>query len=111
MEEESHLVLCVDDEVVGLRVRKILLERAGYQVLTALDGPPASNSLTTNQLIPSSSTTPCPECTAARSPQRCARQSPASPSCCSPPMSVCPQRSRHWSIVYMTKGEGAPTLL
>jgi len=30
--------LCVDDEVVGLRVRKILLERAGYQVLTAHDG-------------------------------------------------------------------------
>ena len=38
METTSHLVLCVDDEVVGLRVRKILLERAGYRVLTALDG-------------------------------------------------------------------------
>jgi CheY-like chemotaxis protein len=29
----------VDDELVGLQVRKILLERAGYQVLTAQDGP------------------------------------------------------------------------
>jgi CheY-like chemotaxis protein len=29
----------VDDELVGLRVRKILLERAGYRVLTAMDGP------------------------------------------------------------------------
>jgi len=38
MENRAHLVLCVDDEVVGLRVRKILLERAGYQVLTAHDG-------------------------------------------------------------------------
>ena len=38
MENKTHLVLCVDDEVVGLRVRKILLERAGYQVLTAADG-------------------------------------------------------------------------
>jgi CheY-like chemotaxis protein len=38
MENTSHLVLCVDDEVVGLRVRKILLERAGYRVLTAPDG-------------------------------------------------------------------------
>ncbi len=38
METKAHLVLCVDDEVVGLRVRKILLERAGYQVLTAPDG-------------------------------------------------------------------------
>jgi CheY-like chemotaxis protein len=38
MQQESHLVLCVDDEQVGLQVRKILLERAGYRVLTALDG-------------------------------------------------------------------------
>lgn len=39
MRQDSHLVLCVDDEAVGLQVRKILLERAGYQVLTAPDGP------------------------------------------------------------------------
>jgi CheY-like chemotaxis protein len=38
MSHESHLILCVDDELVGLRVRKILLERAGYRVLTALNG-------------------------------------------------------------------------
>jgi CheY-like chemotaxis protein len=38
MKNDTHLVLCVDDEAVGLRVRKILLERAGYQVLTAADG-------------------------------------------------------------------------
>ncbi|SFS15595.1 Response regulator receiver domain-containing protein [Granulicella pectinivorans] len=33
-----RLILCVDDEVVGLQVRKIMLERAGYKVLTAPDG-------------------------------------------------------------------------
>jgi CheY-like chemotaxis protein len=38
MDQESHLVLCVDDELIGLQVRKILLERAGYRVLTAPDG-------------------------------------------------------------------------
>lgn len=38
MAQQSHLVLCVDDETIGLKVRKILLERAGYRVLTALDG-------------------------------------------------------------------------
>ena len=38
MAQRSHLVLCVDDEPVGLQVRKILLERAGYRVLTALGG-------------------------------------------------------------------------
>jgi CheY-like chemotaxis protein len=39
MKQHSNLVLCVDDEQVGLQVRKILLERAGYRVLTAPDGP------------------------------------------------------------------------
>ena len=34
-----RLILCVDDETVGLQVRRLLLERAGYRVLTALDGP------------------------------------------------------------------------
>jgi CheY-like chemotaxis protein len=38
MAQESHLVLCVDDELVGLQVRKLLLERAGYRVLTAPSG-------------------------------------------------------------------------
>lgn len=38
MTGQSHLVLCVDDELIGLKVRKILLERAGYRVLTAPDG-------------------------------------------------------------------------
>jgi CheY-like chemotaxis protein len=32
-------VLCVDDERIGLRVRKIMLESRGYNVLTANNGP------------------------------------------------------------------------
>jgi CheY-like chemotaxis protein len=32
------LILCIDDEELGLRVRGIVLERAGYRVLTATDG-------------------------------------------------------------------------
>ena len=31
-------VLCVDDEKIGLRVRKIMLEGRGFNVLTATDG-------------------------------------------------------------------------
>jgi CheY-like chemotaxis protein len=38
MSAEKHIVLCVDDEPVGLEVRRMLLERAGYQVFTALNG-------------------------------------------------------------------------
>jgi CheY-like chemotaxis protein len=32
------MILCIDDEPVGLRVRKLLLESQGYQVLTATSG-------------------------------------------------------------------------
>jgi len=39
MASPRRMVLCVDDEVVGLQVRKMILERAGYEVLTAPDGP------------------------------------------------------------------------
>ncbi|GGH09544.1 response regulator [Silvibacterium dinghuense] len=35
----SPLILCIDDELIGLRVRKVVLERAGFRVLTASDGP------------------------------------------------------------------------
>ena len=38
MSYSRRLVLCVDDERVGLHVRKLLLERSGYRVLTANDG-------------------------------------------------------------------------
>ena len=38
MTSSQQTILCVDDEPVGLQVRKMLLERAGYRVLTALDG-------------------------------------------------------------------------
>ena len=34
----ARTVLCVDDERIGLRVRKIMLESRGYKVLTASSG-------------------------------------------------------------------------
>ena len=40
------MILCVDDESTGLTVRKILLERQGYKVLTALSGPESLRLLT-----------------------------------------------------------------
>lgn len=33
------LILCIDDEALGLQIRKTVLERAGYRVTTAMDGP------------------------------------------------------------------------
>jgi CheY-like chemotaxis protein len=43
-------VLCVDDERIGLRVRKIMLESRGYQVLTASDGPEGLKVFEDNQV-------------------------------------------------------------
>ena len=37
----TNVILCVDDEVIGLEVRKALLESRGYRVLTAENGPDA----------------------------------------------------------------------
>jgi CheY-like chemotaxis protein len=34
----KQLILCIDDEELGLRVRGMVLERTGYRVKTALDG-------------------------------------------------------------------------
>jgi CheY-like chemotaxis protein len=34
----AKTVLCVDDEKIGLRVRKLMLEGHGFRVLTATDG-------------------------------------------------------------------------
>ena len=37
----DSLILCVDDELSGLALRKIILESHGYRVLTAPSGPEA----------------------------------------------------------------------
>lgn len=43
-------VLCVDDETIGLRVRKLMLERAGFNVLTATSGQQALEIFDQNQV-------------------------------------------------------------
>ena len=44
------LILCVDDEPTGLRVRKMLLESQGYKVLTATSGREALQLFTENPI-------------------------------------------------------------
>ena len=38
---DSHTILCIDDDEVALQVRKLVLESAGYSVLTARGGEEA----------------------------------------------------------------------
>jgi CheY-like chemotaxis protein len=42
------MILCVDDEQTGLMVRKELLQRQGYKVLTALNGKEGIELFATN---------------------------------------------------------------
>jgi CheY-like chemotaxis protein len=42
------MILCVDDEPTGLTVRKMLLQRKGYEVLTAPSGPEGIELLKTH---------------------------------------------------------------
>jgi CheY-like chemotaxis protein len=44
----TYTVLCVDDEALGLQIRRALLEMAGFRVLTALDGKTAISLFETN---------------------------------------------------------------
>jgi CheY-like chemotaxis protein len=39
----SPLILCIDDEALGLKIRKAVLEKEGFRVLTAADGSSGLN--------------------------------------------------------------------
>jgi CheY-like chemotaxis protein len=36
---KKKILLCIDDEATGLKIRKLILERSGYEVYTAEGGP------------------------------------------------------------------------
>jgi CheY-like chemotaxis protein len=46
----TKTVLCVDDEKIGLRVRKIMLEGHGFKVLTATSGEQGLSLLDKNEV-------------------------------------------------------------
>ena len=46
----TKTVLCVDDEKIGLRVRKIMLEGHGFRVLTATSGEQGLSLLEKNHI-------------------------------------------------------------
>ena len=50
MEDPKTVLLCVDDEPLGLEVRKVMLQRQGYDVLTATSGREALKVFAANQI-------------------------------------------------------------
>jgi CheY-like chemotaxis protein len=45
MPDRTQTILCVDDDELGLNVRRLLLESRGYRVISALSGPEALKRL------------------------------------------------------------------
>jgi CheY-like chemotaxis protein len=111
METAPHLVLCVDDEVVGLRVRKILLERAGYQVLTATDGYSGLELFATHPVDAVVLDYSMPGMHGGEVAKKMRQTKPGIPILLLSAYVGLPIEVSSLVDIYMTKGEGAPVLL
>lgn len=111
MERESHLILCVDDEVIGLQIRKILLERAGYRVLTAADGPEGLQVFEAEPVEAVVLDYSMPGMHGGEVASRMRKSKPQVPILLLSAYVGLPAEVTCLVDLYMTKGEGAPTLL
>jgi CheY-like chemotaxis protein len=111
MKNRSHLVLCVDDEAVGLRIRKILLERAGYQVLTAADGASGLEIFATHPVDAVVLDYAMPGMYGGQVAKKMRQSKPEVPILLLSAYLDLPAEATSLANLYMTKGEGAPALL
>ncbi len=111
MEQEPHLVLCVDDEHIGLQVRKLLLERAGYRVLTAKDGLAGLEILAAEPIEAVILDYSMPGMHGGEVATRMRQIKPAVPILLLSAYVGLPPEVTSLVDLYMTKGEGAPVLL
>ncbi len=111
MENKAHLVLCVDDELVGLRVRKILLERAGYHVLTAVDGYSGLELFADQPVEAVVLDYAMPGMHGGEVAKKMRQTKPEVPILLLSAYVGLPEEVSSLVDVYMTKGEGAPALL
>ena len=107
----SPLILCVDDEFVGLEVRKTLLERAGYRVLTALDGAAGLDLFAREPIEAVVLDFSMPGMTGDQVALSMRRVKPAVPILMLSAYTSLPPEVTRLVDLYMTKGEGAPALL
>ncbi len=111
MPNRARLILCVDDEVVGLQVRKILLERAGYQVLTALDGRSGLEVFANEPIQAVILDYSMPGMNGGEVANRMRQTKPEIPILLLSANIALPAEITAMVDLYMTKGEGAPVLL
>lgn len=111
MAQNSHLVLCIDDELVGLKVRKLLLERAGYQVLAAVDGATGLTLFETEPVEAVILDYSMPGMHGGEVAVRMRQIKPNVPILLLSAYVGLPNDVTSLADLYMTKGEGAPVLL
>ena len=111
MPNMGRLVLCVDDEKVGLQVRKMLLERAGYTVLTAHDGPSGLEVFENNPVEAVVLDYSMPGMHGGEVAALMRERKPHVPILLLSAYLGLPPEITQLVTVYMTKGEGAPALL
>ena len=106
-----HLILCVDDEAVGLQVRRMLLERAGYRVLTAQDGPSGLEIFAREPVDAVVLDYSMPGMSGGEVAEFMRRVKPQVPILMLSAYTSVPAEVLQSVNLYMTKGEGAPALL
>ncbi len=111
MSGEPPLILCVDDELVGLEVRRMLLERAGYRVLTALDGPAGLELFSREPIQAVVLDFSMPGMTGDQVALNMRQVKPAVPILMLSAYTSLPPEVTRLVDLSMTKGEGAPALL
>lgn len=111
MPEPGHLVLCVDDEHVGLQVRRMLLERSGYKVITASDGMSGLNLFREEPVEAVVLDYAMPGMHGGEVAARMRAEKPQVPIVLLSAYVGLPSDVTSVVDVYMTKGEGAPALL
>lgn len=107
----APVVLCIDDEMIGLRVRRILLERAGYTVLGALDGGEGIELFAQHPIDAVVLDYAMPGMNGAEVATRLRQIRPEVPILLLSAYLGLPSEVTSLVDVYMTKGEGAPMLL
>lgn len=105
------MVLCVDDEVVGLQVRKLILERSGYRVITAHDGPSGLVLFDDHPVEAVVLDYSMPGMDGGQVAARMRAAKPEVPIVLLSAYMALPQEVTDLVNIYMTKGEGAPALV
>lgn len=104
-------VLCVDDELLGLEIRRVVFERAGYTVLTASDGASAIELFKANEVDAVILDYAMPGMDGAQVARALRQIRPDVPILLLSAYLSLPDEVHQWINLLVNKGDGAPTLL